>query len=175
MKLPRFAGRTASLFSAAALLLLLALAPGHANAQSALAEDNGFMGYMLGQPSDSMDGIVRRGKSQRLIWFAPEEKNLTFEGMPLKSVRLYFWKGKLHSIEIKTSGTNSDRFKEWLENRYGKGAKEDAMGFRFSWEAPRIRVLFEQNIISHDALTTYIDDEVHEAYYRFMHRLKYGD
>ena len=144
------------------------------SAQS-LDKDNGILGYQLGFPADSIPDIRRDGKSQRLMRYRPIEMHQGLKEIPFKSVRLFFWEGKLHSIEIKTTGPNSDAFRDWLSDRYGEGYKEDAMGFRFSWEGARIRVLFEQNIISHDALTTYVDDEVHERYYRYMHRLKYGE
>lgn len=143
------------------------------SAQS-LDQDNGILGYRLGYPPDSMLDIRRDGKSQRLMRYRPVEFEQSLGEIPLKSVRLFFWEDKLHSIEVKTSGTNSDALRDWLANRYGEGSKEDAMGFRFSWEGAQIRVFFEQNIISHDALTTFVDDEVHERYYRYMHRLKYG-
>ena len=157
------------------LFVVPMLFSGVLTAQSTLDTDNGILGLRLGYPPDSMDGIRRSGKSQRMIRWVPEADLVELDGIPLKSVKLYFWEDKLHSIEIKTSTTDSDRFRTWLETRYGGGDKEDAMGFRFSWEGARIRILFEQNIISHDAITTFVDDEVHDSYYRYMHHLKYGD
>jgi hypothetical protein len=144
-------------------------------AQSSVDEDNGILGFRLGYPPDSMDGIQRDGKSQRLIRWIPEADQVEVDGIPIKSVKLYFWEGKLHSVEVKTATTDSDLFKVWLENRYGPGEKEDAMGFRFSWAGEKSRVLFEQNIITHDAMTTFLCEKVHESYYRYMHHLKYGN
>ncbi|MEM0998550.1 MAG: hypothetical protein AAGN35_15940 [Bacteroidota bacterium] len=158
-----------------ALVLVAGFLAAPARAQSLLDADNGFLHFQLGQPADSIEDIRRNGKSQRLMRYIPVNPIVAVEDIPLKSIKLFFWEGKLHSIEVKTSGTDSDRFRDWMANRYGGGKKEDAMGFRYSWEGSRIRVLFEQNLISHDALTTFVDDAVHDRYYRYMHRLRYGE
>ena len=160
----------------ALLLVLLAGLHQPAKAQQALDADNGFMGIQLGAERDSaLTTKVRlRGKFQKLIRWDVLSEHLSYEGIELYQVRLFFWDSKLHSIEVKAQGAQGDALRNWVLDRYGEGDKKDAMGFNYQWDAKNLQLFFDQNLITKDLKLTFRDREVHKLYYKFRYIKAYG-
>lgn len=136
----------------------------------------GFMGFTLGEAREDLDvaKLQKRGKYQKLIRWDVISEHLQFEDIALKQVKLFFWEGKLHSIEVKAQTEAGQQLREWTENTFGEGHKEDAMGYSFSWEGNSSLVFMEQNLVTKDVMVTFRDDEVHNSYYKFMYQRTYG-
>lgn len=142
---------------------------------ASLDEDNGIMGFSLQAHVDSCEGIRKVGKHQQLMRYKPAMEPLQAEGVDLKYCYLYFWKNRLHSIELKTKGGDNtklllDKIVDW----YGGGEQHNMFGTNRTWTGKYIRLFFEQNLISQDGTFTYMDDEVHNDYYKFMLKRRYG-
>lgn len=154
------------------------LQPQHLPAQQPEGESafTEFLGYELGMPRDSMlpGSLVKRGKSQKLIRWDVLPEYLAFGDIALKQVKLFFWEGNLHSIEVKAQGDEGQKLREWAENAWGEGTKKDAMGYSYSWEASRSQAFLEQNLVTKDVMLTLLDDKVHRSYYKFMYERNYG-
>lgn len=138
-----------------------------------------FKGFELGVQYDSLTieqhkTLQKRGKYQKLIRYDLLDEHLRLQGMELRFVRLFFWQGYLHSIDVKSANGQGDALREWVENIHGEGIKEDAMGYKFLWEYPGYRVFLEQNLVTKDVTITFLQDEVHNSYYKFMYERSYG-
>lgn len=151
------------------LLLSLFLSP-LAQAQSVdpLDEDFGFMYWKLGVHIDSVKNVTKDGRTQKLHRYKPTSGKITFEDIPLRSVYIYFWRGHVHSIEVKTRASETKAFLQKMKERYGEGVPLDNFGGKVVWEATLARLIFEQNLISRDAVFTFLCEEVHEKYYNTM-------
>lgn len=141
---------------------------------SAQAQDNSFRGFTLGTHVDSIPDIMKRGKTQKLSRYEPKDGPGEFQGDPLKSLRLFFHRKRLHSIEIKIVGEHANKVLAWMEAMYGEGKKDDAMGYKFIWEGSDYRIFWEQNLVTKDAMMTYLDDRLHDKYLKYMYELQYG-
>lgn len=141
-------------------------------AQGLIDFDNGILGFKLGAGADEMRGILKDGKQERLARYRPVDDSLRHEGILTRKVKLFFWEGKLHSIELKLEAAEADKMLLWLKDSYGDGKKEDAMGFRFTWEGSRVRVFWDQNLVTREASLTFMDDQIHAKYYKFMKSLE---
>ncbi len=139
-----------------------------------------FKGFELGVQHDSLTieqhkSLLKRGKYQKLIRYDLLEDYLTLEGMQLRFVKLFFWQGYLHSIDVKSASGSGDALVAWVKNIHGEGVQEDAMGYKFLWEYPGYRVFLEQNLVTKDVTITFLNDEVHNSYYKFMYERSYGN
>ena len=166
--------RTATHFLTSLFLLLFIASS--ASAQDKMYE---FKGFMLGTHHDSLTieqnkTLLKRGKYQKLIRYDVMEKPLTHAGVPLRFVKLFYWQGYLHSIDVKSAERQGNALREWVEKRFGEGTQEDAMGYKFTWEYPGYRVFMEQNLVSKDVTITFLHDETHNSYYKFMYERQYG-
>lgn len=138
-----------------------------------------FKGFSLADQFDSLSVeqhkmLRKRGVYQKLTRYDLNDDHLENAGIPLKFVRVFFWKGYIHSMEIRASGLQGTPFREWIESMYGEGEQEDAMGYKFVWEYPAYRLLVEQNMLSKDVNMVLLHEEVHNSYYKFMYERQYG-
>lgn len=158
-----------------ALLALVGLFLPSLQAQG-LDEENGFMGYQLGVHMDSVNRtqLQRRGKVQKLVRWDVLKEHISIDGLDLNYVRLFFWKEKIHSIDVKSAPGSGNQLREWVFAKYGKGFQEDAMGYKFSWEGEHLRLFMEQNLVTKDVKLSFLCDEVHNKYYKFMYERDYG-
>lgn len=134
------------------------------------------MGYTLGIHGDSipMDNLLKMGKFQKLIRWDRQDEPLRLEGIDLVHVRLYFWDSHLHSIEIKTADAQGDKMFAWLKSIYGEGRKLDAMGYRYEWFLPTMRIIWDQNMAVHQGVAEFIDEVTNDKYYKFMYAKENG-
>lgn len=130
-----------------------------------------IMGYRLGAHWDSIpkEHLLRMGKFQKLYRYDRQDEGLTLNGLQLHYVRLFFWENHLHSIEVKVVGEGGDDFKASLRALYGEGKQQDAMGFRYQWFLPSMRVLWDQNLVSKEGVATYVDERTNDSYFKFMY------
>lgn len=138
-----------------------------------------FKGFELGTIHDSLSieqnkTLLKRGKFQKLMRYDLLKDFLRLEGMQLRYVRLFYWQSYLHSIDVKSENGSGNDLREWIEKKYGEGVQEDAMGYKFIWEFPGYRIFLEQNLVTKDASITFLHDEVHNSYYKFMYERSYG-
>jgi len=133
-----------------------------------LDEDFGFMYWKLGAHIDSVKNVTKDGRTQKLHRYKPTSGKVSFEEIPLKSVYIYFWRGRVHSIEVKTRAAETKPFLDKMKERYGEGEALDNLGGKIVWEGVLTRLIFEQNLISRDAVFTFLCEEVHEKYYNTM-------
>jgi|GEM_PF-2996584 len=138
-----------------------------------------FKGFTLADQFDSLSidqhkMLRKRGQYQKLTRYDLLDDHLENAGIPLKFVRIFFWKGYIHSIEVRATGLQGTPFREWMESMYGEGEQEDAMGYKFVWEYPAYRILMEQNLVTKDVTMTLLHEEVHNSYYKFMYERQYG-
>ena len=163
------------LFAIVAALLFLC-SPTHGQATDAMLS---YRGFELGSHYDSLSidqhkSLQKRGKFQKLIRFDVMAEHLHQDGIALRFVRLFYWHNHLHSIDVKSGNGQGNELREWIEKKFGEGIQEDAMGYKFLWEFPGYRVFLEQNLVTKDATITFLHDETHNSYYKFMYEKQYG-
>mgnify|MGYP001795007001 FL=1 len=167
-----------------ALALLLVVGMGHRTLSAQqLDNDHGFMGIQLGAEKDSLltTMVQKRGVFQRLNRFDLLPEYLQFNDILLEApidlryVRVFFWDGHIHSIEVKALAGQGDKLRQYIMDRYGEGQKEDAMGYKFTWEEPKTLLIMEQNLVTKDVHLMFRDHRTHVYYYRHMYFKKYGN
>lgn len=128
------------------------------------------MGYTLGLHADSIPkvNLLKMGKFQKLLRYDRQDTPLKLEGIDLASVRLFIWDNHLHSVEIKCAEGQGDKMTAWLKSIYGEGKKMDAMGYRFDFYLPTMRVLWDQNLATKQGTAQFVDEAVTDQYYIFM-------
>ncbi len=139
-----------------------------------------FKGFELGTHFDSLtleqhNSLLKRGKYQKLIRYDLLEDHLKLKEMKLRFVRLYFWQGYLHSVDVKSASGSGDDLRDWVKNTHGEGFQEDAMGYKYLWEYSDCRIFLEQNLVTKDVTITFLNDDVHNKYYKFMYERSYGN
>ena len=134
-----------------------------------------YKGFGLGMPKDSIDfkRLERRGKYQQLMRYDLVEKELEEFGIQLKSVRLFFFGSRLHSIEARALNDQGRLLRTWTEAMYGEGRKEDALGYRYAWDGKYYKIWMEQNLVTKDVKLEIRDERVHRKYYKFMYQRRY--
>jgi hypothetical protein len=149
-------------------LLIWLVRPLHAQT---LDQDKGMFGYTLGSEASEFKDLLPDGKKEKLQRKRPVVDSLKHEGIPAQKVRVYFFEGKLHSIDVKLQGDHADRMLAWVKGQYGEGIPEDAMGFKFRWEGKDVTLFWDQNLVTHDAMMTWRSEPVHKQYFKLMQSL----
>jgi hypothetical protein len=62
----------------------------------------------------------------------------------------------------------------WLKSVYGEGRKLDAMGYRYEWFLPTMRIIWDQNMAVHQGVAEFIDEVTNDKYYKFMYAKENG-
>lgn len=152
------------------LLFTAAALPAQAPAESVV------MGYTLGAHADSIDKqhLLSMGRFQKLNRWDRQDEGLQLEGVSLQWVRLFFWENHLHSVEIKATEGHGPALYEWLVKQYGTGKKLDAMGYRYQWFAPTMRVVWDQNLATKEGVAQFVDEVTNEKYFKFMYNREHG-
>jgi hypothetical protein len=152
----------------AASALLLIVRPQGCVAQLSLDEAD-FLGFRPGWHTDSLPATKSQGKYQKLDRAVPlVNDSLTYEGIPLKSVVLFFHKGKLHSIDIRLTGANAHTMLSLVEALYGEGERKDNFGYQREWRTAKNVLYYEENMISHDGLFSFISIKVMDNYSKWL-------
>ncbi len=133
--------------------------------------DTVILGYTLGMHADSIPklDLLKMGKFQKLLRYDRQDEHLKMQGVDLQFVRLFIWDNHLHSIEIKTMEGQGEKMFAWLKSVYGEGKKQDAMGYRYTWFAPTMRVVWDQNLATKEGVAQFVDEVTNDKYYKFMY------
>jgi hypothetical protein len=128
------------------------------------------MGYTMGVHADSISkvNLLKMGKFQKLLRYDRQDVPLKLNDIELAYVRLFIWDNHLHSVEIKTAEGQGDKMVAWLKSVYGEGKKMDAMGYRFDFYLPTMRVLWDQNLATRQGVAQFVDEATNDKYYIFM-------
>lgn len=128
------------------------------------------MEYTLGMHLDSVpkQNLLKMGRFQKLWRYDRVDENLVMNGIRIAHVRLFFWDNALHSVEIKTQEGDGDKMLAWLKSVYGAGRKEDAMGYRYSFFLPTMRVIWDENMALKQGVAEFIDEKTNDKYWLFM-------
>jgi len=74
-----------------------------------------------------------------------------WEGIRLAEVRYAFYRGKLHTIQVRVEGEEASRaLLLLLETFFGPG-KQDGYAPRYRWVGQRASLLYDQNILTRNA------------------------
>ena len=151
------------------LLCLLSLGTAHLPAQA--LKGTVIMDYTLGMHHDSIPklNLLKMGKFQKLLRYDRQDEPLKMGDIDLFFVRLFIWDNQLHSIEIKCAEGQGDKMFAWLKTIYGEGKKLDAMGYRYQWFEPTMRVIWDQNMATKQGVAQFVDEVTNDKYYKFMY------
>jgi hypothetical protein len=135
------------------------------------------LGYTLGMHHDSIPklNLLKMGKFQKLLRYDRQDEALKLEGIDLQFIRLFIWDNQLHSIEVKTAEGQGDQMFKWLQSVYGAGKKQDAMGYRYAWFAPTMRVLWDHNLGTKEGVAQFVDEATNDKYYKYMYNRQNGN
>lgn len=144
--------------------------------ESALSMTNGFLGYRLGYPGDSMPGgMTYLGTSQHLQKNRPASDEATFGDIRFHKVFLYFYQDKLLEINLRTQGSqNSWPLRDYFMAVFGTGTQKDAVGTIFEWVDGDVWLRYVENIVTHDAEISFQSLSMIKAYQTGMDKLIYG-
>lgn len=139
--------------------------------------DTVILGYTLGMHHDSIPkvNLLKMGKFQKLLRYDRQDEGIKLGGVDLQFVRLFIWDNHLHSIEIKTAEGQGDKMFAWLKSVYGEGKKQDAMGYRYTWFAPTMRVVWDHNLATKEGVAQFVDERTNDKYYKFMYNRENGE
>ena len=127
-------------------------------AQQALETDFGYGEYRLESPDIIFKNIRFKNRFQAKDWFTSEPVPPT--GIKFSAFRLGFFKGQLHTIQIKTElEANSRAMLKWLQNRYGDGQQEGYTP-RFTWETESVKLVYDENVLTKDAEIRFVSKSI---------------
>ncbi|MCS6895554.1 MAG: hypothetical protein NZZ60_05325 [Bacteroidia bacterium] len=116
-------------------------------AQSPVDSIYGLLGYSLEMPQSAFRGLIPKGSFQRKVWFRSSSDSL-WEGIRLAEVKYAFYKGKLHTIQLRIEGAEASAAAlVLLETYFGKG-KQDGYAPRYRWIGQKAVLLYDQNILT---------------------------
>lgn len=130
----------------------------------ALDQQNGFLDVLLGDSLTHFKDLKRTGSYMKKDKYAKDKEVTTYADVGLKNVYYLFYKGRLHSIQIKTEGEkNSHAFLDVLRMFYGDG-EQDAMAPNFEWNGKKVRLTYEENLFTKNAEVFFISREVEHIF-----------
>lgn len=107
----------------------------------------GLLGWRLESPQSAFSSLIPKGTFQRKTWYR-SPTDTVWEGIPLAEVKYAFYKGKLHTIQIRVNGEEaSTAMLILLETLFGKG-QQDGYAPRYRWKGERAILLYDQNILT---------------------------
>ncbi len=116
-------------------------------AQAPIDSIYGLLGHTLEAPQSSFAGLIPKGTFQRKAWYR-STTDTVWEGIRLAEVKYAFYKGKLHTIQIRIEGEDASAAAlVLLEVLFGKG-KQDGYAPRYRWIGQRATLLYDQNILT---------------------------
>lgn len=134
------------------------------------------MEYKLGASPDSMPKLVSNGRYQKMKRYRPANDSIVFEGIEIKTIQFFFFKGECHSFIVRTpNGETTDALLAYFQKRYGEGEKQDGMGTQFLWRGENCQVFYERNIVTNNGQFSFTSILIHRKYENFMYKLKYGE
>ncbi|MCX8111586.1 MAG: hypothetical protein N3E49_00090 [Bacteroidia bacterium] len=127
--------------------LLCILFPFWLGAQVPIDSIYGLLGRSLESPQSAFSGLIPKGSFQRKTWYR-SSTDTSWEGIPLKEVKYGFYKGKLHTIQIRIEGPEaSEAALVLLETYFGRG-KQEGYAPRYRWVGQKAALLYDQNILT---------------------------
>ncbi len=91
--------------------------------------------------------LIPKGTHQRKAWYR-WAVDTSWQGVPLKEIQLAFYRGKLHTVELKLARPeDAEAFLILLEAYLGKGS-QDGYAPRYRWLGERAMLLYDQNILT---------------------------
>ncbi|MEN3040042.1 MAG: hypothetical protein ABDH66_00685 [Bacteroidia bacterium] len=126
---------------------LLALYLAIAWAQSAVDSIYGLLGYSLETPQSAFKGLIPKGTFQRKAWFRSTTDTI-WEGIRLAEVKYAFYKGKLHTIQLRVEGAEASAATLVLLETYFGPGKQDGYAPRYRWIGQRASLIYDQNILT---------------------------
>ncbi|RMF46548.1 MAG: hypothetical protein D6750_10200 [Bacteroidetes bacterium] len=119
-------------------------------AQSPVDSIYGLLGRSLESPVSDFSGLLPKGTFQRKVWYRSSLDTM-WEGIRLAEVRYAFYRGKLHTIQVRVEGEEASRaLLLLLETFFGPG-KQDGYAPRYRWVGQRASLLYDQNILTRNA------------------------
>lgn len=116
-------------------------------AQSSVDSVYGLLGRPLESPASLFSGLLPKGTFQRKVWYR-STLDTVWEGIRLAEVRYAFYRGKLHTIQVRVEGEEASRaLLVLLETRFGPG-KQDGYAPRYRWIGQRATLLYDQNLLT---------------------------
>jgi len=110
----------------------------------------GLLGRTLEAPLSSFSGLIPKGTFQRKVWYR-SALDTVWEGIRLAEVRYAFYRGRLHTIQVRVEGEEaSQALRVLLETLFGPG-KQDGYAPRYRWVGQRATLLYDQNILTRNA------------------------
>ncbi|MCS7152791.1 MAG: hypothetical protein N2253_01495 [Bacteroidia bacterium] len=107
----------------------------------------GLLGHRLESPQTAFTGLIPKGHFQRKSWFR-SSVDTVWEGIPLAEVKYAFYKGKLHTIQVRVEGAEASRaMLILLETYFGQG-KQEGYAPRYRWTGQKATLLYDQNILT---------------------------
>lgn len=138
--------------------------------------DYGFAGYKLASPDDSIRSLVKNGKQDHLQIMRPANPDsLYLNKIQLKKLKLYYFHGHLHSIDVITEEPQTDHLLAWIENRYGEGEATDMFGNEKSWYGEMTKLTYQKNPIMGTGTFVFTSKKMHVKYVTYMYDITYGD
>ncbi len=123
---------------------------------SLLEKDNGFLNFKLGKSKAQQGTIDCKGMFQLKQKCFPVPMPEKYNDIPIKKITLYFYKDKLHSIEIKTEGEQaSQTMLLELQMKYGNG-KQVGYAPHYEWKTPNILLTYDENLLTGNAIITFL-------------------
>lgn len=143
---------------------------------SKLDEDYSFVGYSLASHQDSIRNLRKNGKQDHLRIMRPGNlDSLYFNKIELKQVKLYYFHGVLHSVDVKTDEPQTTHLLAWLTDRYGDGEQKDMFGNEIVWLGERAKLTFEKNPVMGTGLFSCTSKRMHVKYVTYMYDITHGD
>jgi len=119
-------------------------------AQSPVDSVYGLLGRSLESPVSEFAGLLPKGTFQRKVWYR-SSLDTVWEGIRLAEVRYAFYRGRLHTIQVRVEGEEASRaLLLLLETLFGPG-KQDGYAPRYRWVGQRAALLYDQNILTRNA------------------------
>lgn len=116
-------------------------------AQSPVDSVYGLLGRSLESPVSLFSGLLPKGTFQRKVWYR-STLDTVWEGIRLAEVRYAFYRGKLHTIQVRVEGEEASRaLLVLLETMFGPG-KQEGYAPRYRWVGQRAALLYDQNLLT---------------------------
>ena len=130
------------------LFVLLALGPGLPAIAQQLrrlaGEHYGFRDVQLGSDTSALAGRVLESRFRATAYYRRPGENLRIGGATAKTIRYYYYKGKLSIILVTTEGNaNANALRAALENEYGWGKPETPYPHNYFWHTRRVKRAFK--------------------------------
>ncbi|MCS6789588.1 MAG: hypothetical protein NZ580_01200 [Bacteroidia bacterium] len=116
-------------------------------AQAPIDTIYGLLGRTLESPFAGFVGLVPLGTFQRKQWYR-SPRDTSWEGVPLKEVKYAFYRGRLHTIQIKIEGEEASQAALVLLRTFFGEGKQEGYAPRYRWMGNRAYLIYDQNILT---------------------------